>query len=153
MIINSDRPRFASAPSAAAWHLYSSPIDDQHPKISKNRGNVGRLVALLRDGPTISMDIAEWTNDWSWRKARKNGNQILDRRVAGLQHKRGPNFDRRTRRSKASEVEWTFSEVATRSKKNRDRSKHFSRCEMVFILEIPAKWTKASGEWSIGIIV
>ena len=63
MIINSDRPRFASAPLAAAWHLYSSPIDDQHPKISKHRGNVGRLVALLRDGPTISMDIAEWTND------------------------------------------------------------------------------------------
>ncbi|CAK9038762.1 unnamed protein product [Durusdinium trenchii] len=25
--------------------------------------NVGRLVALLRDGPTVSMDIAEWTND------------------------------------------------------------------------------------------
>ena len=27
------------------------------------RGNVGRLVALLRDGPTVSMDIATWTND------------------------------------------------------------------------------------------
>jgi len=25
--------------------------------------NVGRLVALLRDGPTVSMDQAEWTND------------------------------------------------------------------------------------------
>lgn len=25
--------------------------------------NVGRLVALLRDGPTVSMDIATWTND------------------------------------------------------------------------------------------
>ena len=27
------------------------------------RGNVGRLVALPRDGPTVSMDIATWTND------------------------------------------------------------------------------------------
>ena len=31
------------------------------------RGNVGRLVALLRDGPTVSMDIATWTNDWQAR--------------------------------------------------------------------------------------
>ena len=26
-------------------------------------GNVGRLVALLRDQRTVSLDITEWTND------------------------------------------------------------------------------------------
>jgi len=25
--------------------------------------NIGRLIALLRDGPTVSLDVAEWTND------------------------------------------------------------------------------------------